>query len=49
MKPRAAKRMRENANAARLAVKIVPAVITDAVTMLLKYHWRMSPLSRIAR
>jgi hypothetical protein len=41
--------MRENANAARLAVRIVPAVMTDAVTMLLKYHLRMLPWSRIAR
>jgi len=37
------------ANAHRLAVKIVPAVINDAVRTLLKYHLRMSPFSRIVR
>jgi hypothetical protein len=43
------KRIRENANAAMLAVRIVPAVITDAVTRLLKYHCRMLPCSSAAR
>ena len=41
--------MRENANAAMLAVRIVPAVITVAVTRLLKYHLRMLPWSSAAR
>ena len=41
--------MRENANAAMLAVRIVPAVITVAVTRLLKYHLRMLPCSSAAR
>ena len=41
--------MRENANAARLAVTIVPSVITDVATRLLKYHFRMSPCSSATR
>jgi hypothetical protein len=37
------KRTRENANAAMLAVRIVPTVITDAVRKLLNHHCRMWP------
>ena len=43
------KRIRENANAAMLAVRTVPPVITVAVTRLLKYHLRMLPCSSAAR
>src|SRR3954453_10028287 len=43
------KRTRENANAARLAVSTVPAVISDAVRKLLNHQWRMSPFSSSVR
>jgi hypothetical protein len=43
------KRMRENAKAARLAVKIVPTVITDVVIRLLKYQVRIRPCSNAMR
>ena len=41
--------MREKANAAMLAVMIVPTVIAVAVIRLLKYHWRMLPCSIATR
>ena len=41
--------MREKANAARLAVKIVPMVISEAVSRLLKYQVKIRPSSKAIR